>query len=562
MDDKKNLLIFVLIFIGSMAIWDHFVAPVVLKKDPVAVTMTPQNHAPQALDLPTPTSHLPLPRSEMIAAAPRLRFETPKISGSINLQGGQIDDLTLLEYRTSAEPESDPLTLLSPARTENPYYAEFGWTTPDADIDVPTPSTLWERDPLGPMQSHIAQIRWTNPQGITFIQRYELDTDYMFKVIRTVKNGSDRTLTLSPYGRIVRTGTPTVGGAWMLHEGPIGYIDGLQEFTYKDLQKANDKRFKGQGGWIGITDKYWLAALVPDQSEKQEFFFKDVKMGGQDNYETGCYGTPLSIAPGTTQSATQHFFAGAKVLSVLDKYEESLQVKHFDLAVDFGWFYFITKPFFYFLSFLNQYLGNFGLAILAVTVLLKGLMFPLASKSYRSMARMKALQPKIQQIQQRYSQDKVKLNQETMELYKREKINPLAGCLPMLLQIPIFFALYKVLFVSIEMRHAPFYGWVRDLAAPDSTNIFTLFGLLPWTPPAMLHVGVLPLLMGLTMWAQQSLTPTTQDPAQAKVMKMMPLICVVAMANFPAGLLLYWTWSNLLSMGQQALIGRSGQRAS
>ncbi len=568
MDDKKNLLAFVLIFIVSMAVWDYFFT----KKPPVGQekTQTQNVDLPQKLESPQIEEiHQKLGREEALQKEERLSFQTNKLSGSINLRGARLDDLTLLDYRSDeivkmdssslSASKQDLVHLLSPEATAEPYYAEFGWVSVTPGIETPNTSTPWKAENQDTQQG----IVWTNAQGVTFRQRYELDDQYMFTVISTIENHTDSSISLYPYSRIVRTGTPKVGGFAALHEGPLGYIDNkLQELNYEEIQKEKDKRFQSQGGWIGITDKYWLAALIPDQNKTQEFFFKYAKIGSLDQYQTGYYGQAVTVAPGQTLHYKHHFFGGAKVLDILDHYEDTLGIKHFDLAVDFGWFYFITKPFFYFLSFLNKYLGNFGLAILLMTVLLKLLFFPLANKSYRSMARMKDLQPKIERIKERYGNDKVKMNQELMNLYKKEKINPMAGCLPILIQIPIFFALYKVLFVSIEMRHAPFYGWISDLSAKDPTNLFNLFGLIPWDPPAILHIGIWPILMGLSMFIQQKLNPAPQDPVQAKMFLVMPIILTVMMANFPAGLVIYWTWSNILSIIQQTVITRCVKKAA
>ena len=385
----------------------------------------------------------------------------------------------------------------------------------------------------------------------------------MFSVTQRVVNGGSEAAVVSPYGVISRTGTPDILGFYILHEGLIGVFDDvLEEVDYSDLIDdglvSPARKQSTTGGWLGITDKYWLAVLVPDASETVQTSFTGDLASNRDRYQADFLTEAKSIAPGQTFEITNRLFAGAKETTLLDSYQETLGISNFDLAVDFGWFYWLTKPIFYGIHFLNGILGNFGLAILALTLGIK-IIFPLANKSYRSMSKMKLLQPKMVELKERYGDDRQKLNQEMMELYKTEKVNPLSGCLPILLQIPVFFALYKVLFVTIEMRHAPFFGWIHDLSAPDPLGFLTVFGMVPWDVPASLaivNIGIWPIIMGLTMFLQQKLNPAPADPIQAKVFMFMPIMFTFILGGFPAGLVIYWAWNNSLSILQQYIIMR------
>lgn len=497
-------------------------------------------------------------REAALAATARIEIRTPTIDGSISLVGARIDDVVLDDYLVTLDPASGPIHLLEPTNYVRPYYAEFGWvTTPGSDLVLPGPKTEWETDATELTPDAPVTLRWTSPQGLTFERRIAVDDGYMFTVTDTVSNGGDAARELFPYGLISRGGLPETTGFYILHEGPLGVFDEtLKEVDYDDLQEDGGQEATSVGGWIGITDKYWLAALVPDQTTEWSYKFRHSIRNQNDRFQVDYLGGATQVPMGGEITNTSHFFAGAKRLDLLDKYEEQFGVPSFDLAIDFGWFYFLTKPFFIVLTWLNGILGNFGLAILALTVVIKIIFFPLANKSYKSMAKMKELTPKLQEMREKYGDDRQRLNEEMMAMYKREKVNPAAGCLPIVVQIPVFFSLYKVLFVSIEMRHAPFYGWIRDLSAPDPTTIFNLFGLIPWTPPEMLLIGAWPILMGLTMFLQQRLNPQPADPVQAKVFMFLPLLFTFLLSNFAAGLVIYWTWNNLLSILQQWVIMR------
>jgi len=488
----------------------------------------------------------------------RVIIDSATLHGSVNLKGARFDDLTLANYHVTPDTKSPEISLLSPTQATNPYYAQFGWIAADPTVSVPTEETVWQvtgNSKLTPETP--VTLTWNNGQGLVFEQTISLDKNYMFGVTQKVVNTTARPIALAPKGEIKRAGKIETADFFILHEGPIGVFAGtLSDPAYKDVVKASKLPNAPSIGWLGFTDKYWLTAMVPDQSQKIESAFEGSETGGLPSYKAVYKRDTLIAQPGQSIETKDHFFAGAKILNMLDQYEVDLGIEHFDLAVDFGWFYFLTKPIFYVLSWLQNLLGNFGLAILALTVVFKVLMFPLANKSYHSMARMKTVQPKVKHIQETYADDRLKMNEKMLELYKKEKINPASGCLPMLVQIPVFFALYKVLFVSIEMRHAPFYGWIHDLSAADPTTIFNLFGLLPFTPPSFLMLGVWPILMGLTMFLQQKLSPPPGDPMQAKMMMFLPLVFTFMMASFPAGLVIYWTWSNLLSLLQQSYIMR------
>ncbi|HET6469925.1 MAG TPA: membrane protein insertase YidC, partial [Geminicoccaceae bacterium] len=463
----------------------------------------------------------------------------------------------LADYRETVDPRSPEIPLLRPPGQPDTYFAEFGWVATDADIAVPDSQTVWRSDAERLGRDAPVIMHWDNGQGLAFTQRVALDPNYMFEITRSVTNNSGAPVTLHPYSLISRWGTPPTAGFYILHEGPIGVVEGkLKEIDYDDLIEDGRIDTPTQGGWFGFSDKYWLTALVPDQAQQAAASFRYTPHAGQPRYQVDYLGGPVTVAPGATVEVGEHFFAGAKEVDKLDAYSESLGIPLFDRAVDFGWFYFLTKPIFHVLDFFYKLVGNYGVAILLLTLVVKILFFPLANKSYKAMSQMKKLQPEMMKLRERFGDDKVRMNQELMALYKKEKVNPMSGCLPIVVQIPVFFALYKVLFVSIEMRHAPFFGWIHDLSAPDPTSIFNLFGLIPWDPPHILMLGVWPLLMGLTMFLQQKLNPQPADPMQARIMMLLPVMFTFLFATFPAGLVIYWTWNNLLSIAQQWVIMR------
>ena len=505
-------------------------------------------------------------REAALAKSPRVKIQSDRIDGSISLIGGRVDDIVLLDYRETLDPESNNIILLQPTQVAQPYYAEFGWI--GRDVKLPKGETLWTANSAVLTPETPVTLSWDNGEGLIFELTYSLDDNYMISLTQRVKNRSGANHTLTPYGLLSRTGTPDILGFYILHEGLIGVQNEiLEEVDYEDILDGKPVEYTSTGGWIGITDKYWLAALIPDQKESTKSRFVAGKRGTSDLYQSDYLAQPRTVTNGGAATYTTHLFAGAKQVKLLDKYQSELAIPAFDKAVDFGWFYWLTKPIFYAINWLNQYLGNFGLAILALTVGIKLAFFPLANKSYKSMSKMKLLQPRMVELRDKYGEDKQRLNQEMMALYKKEGANPAAGCLPILIQIPVFFALYKVLFVNIEMRQAPFYGWIHDLSAPDPLGILTLFGLIPWEVPAgfltYLNLGVWPLIMGITMFLQQKLNPAPTDPVQAKVFMFMPIIFTFLLAPFPAGLVIYWAWNNVLSIAQQwAIMRRQGVSAS
>ncbi len=505
-------------------------------------------------------------RPAALAASPRVAIATDSLQGSIALKGGRIDDLALVKFRETVNPKSPPIILLSPSGTADPFYAEFGWTgATGTNVKLPTAETVWKQAGSGALSvGHPVTLTYDNGEGLEFHRTVAVDDKYLFTIKDDVSNKGTNPVSLFPYALISRHGTPQTAGYYILHEGLIGVLgdSGLQEYTYKNIIEKKVVNFDVTNGWFGITDKYWAATLLPEPSARLKARFSTGTLGSIQTYQTDYLLDAQTIAPGATTSVNARLFAGAKEVAVVNDYDKQLKLNRFDLLIDWGWFYFITKPLFIAIDYLYRLVGNFGLAILIVTVLIKAAFFPLANKSYASMAKMKAVQPQMTALRERFANDKARQQQELMELYKREKINPLAGCLPIAIQIPVFFSLYKVLFVTIEMRHAPFFGWIHDLSAQDPTNVFNLFGLIPVDPTILpvigqfLHLGAWPLIMGVTMWAQMKLNPAPPDPTQQMIFNWMPLIFTFMLANFPAGLVIYWAWNNSLSVLQQSVIMR------
>jgi YidC/Oxa1 family membrane protein insertase len=510
----------------------------------------------------TPVQTGPRSRAEVTGEQRRVRIESARLQGSILLRGARLDDLLLRQYRETVEPNSPLITLLSPAGTASPYFAEFGWVAAGgAAVTLPGPDTEWsaDRDTLVPGQP--VTLSWDNGQGLRFERRIELDANYLFTITDRAINSGGAAVSLGAYGLVQRVGTPPTEGFFILHEGPIGVLGGrLNEHGYGDLKRPQPIEMRTTGGWLGFTDKYWLVTLILPRERDVSTRFLHQFRGSTDVYQTDMTGPVEALAPGAALESTIRLFAGAKEVQLLDRYAEELNIPLFDRAIDFGWFYWLTRPIFLVLEFFNRILGNFGLGILLLTVIIKGLFFPLANKSYRAMSKLKLLQPEMEKLRERYGEDRQKLSQEMMQLYKRSGANPAAGCLPVIVQIPVFFALYKVLFITIEMRHAPFFGWIRDLSAPDPTSLFNLFGLLPFAVPSFLPpLGIWPVIMGATMFLQQKLNPQPADPIQARIFLFMPLIFTFLLGSFAAGLVIYWAWNNLLSIAQQWVIMRQAQ---
>ncbi len=562
-EDKRNLIIFAVISIVLWLSYDHFVA------QPQAQKLRAQQQAVQAAAIAAaPSEALEAakirPREEVVAAPARLKLENKGLSGSLNLEGARLDDLLLKGYYQTAEKKKE-VALLSPARTDYPRYVEFGWTANDSALKMPNRTSLWRVKPGSPdtlTPGKPVTLQWDNGQGLIFEKTITMDDQYGFEVLDTVQNESDNTITVYPYALVTEHGLPEdFANRGVIHEGPIGYIGGeLEERQYSKMSKKPQESFDASEGWIGLSEKYWLTALVPNQTEAMKFRFnytKALNAQSKDRYQTDVTGTARTLAPGEKGTFDFRIFSGAKKVKVLDHYEEEWKAKHFDLGVDFGWFYFLTKPFFFAINYFYELTGNFGIAIIIFTCLLRVFVFPLANISYRSFAKMQKISPQMYNLRAEYKDDKMKLQQELVKLYQTEKVNPMAGCLPMLIQIPIFFALYKVLSNTIEMRHAPFYGWIHDLSAADPTTIFNLFGLIPWTPPSFLMIGIWPCLMMAAMILQRNISPPPQDPIQARIIGLMPYFMTYIMAGFASGLVIYWTVNNLLAVVQQIIIMKS-----
>lgn len=551
----RNLLLALFLSTGIMLVWQVF-----YEAPRERVEKARLASQPKAVPLHTPiqgdNTH-DLPRTDLISQSPRVSISTPNLHGSIALKGAVFDDLTLVKYRRDLAPDSPEVVLLSPSGNKEAYVAQLGWLAPDASIKTPDANTLWQASASTLTPQTPVSLRWNNGTGQTFEMTISVDQNYMFTIQQQVHNQTNAPIKITPYGFINRAYIEASKHNPIMHEGPLAVLQRkLEEIEYKQLIEEGKKIFPSSQGWVGVSDKYWLTALVPAPDASITPNFSHYQSKGAERFQMEYTADEQTIPASGSASVATHFFAGAKELPLLDAYSEKYSIPLFDRAVDLGILYFLTKPIFHLLNFFYIHIGNFGLSILALTVVIRLIMFPLANKSYKSMGQMKKLQPKMQELREKYPNDKLKMNQELIELYKREKVNPAAGCLPMLVQIPVFFALYKVLYVTIEMRHAPFFGWIHDLSAPDPTNIFTLFGLIAWNPPSILHIGILPVLMSITMIIQQKLNPPPSDPAQAKVLGMLPYIFLFLFASFPAGLVIYWIWSNTLSILQQYIITR------
>ena len=579
-DDQKNLFLAMGLSLLVIIGWQYFYAGPkqerareVIAQTQSAVPGAPAETAQTPGLAPAPSSapaaatpDIALTREAALATSPRIKIDTPALKGSIALKGGRIDDVSLKGFRETVDPNSPNITLLSPANAPHPFYADTGFVGQSGSgVSLPKADTLWTADADALTTGKPVTLTYDNGQGLVFTRKIAVDDQFMFTVTDGVRNASSSEVSLFPYAIVARRGKPQTSGYAVLHEGFIGIVGDsrVQELTYDGIEKETraTRTLDGAGGWLGFTDKYWAAVVIPDQSKTFKGRFSSAGEGVK-TYQSDALLDAVTVAPGSSAEAQTRVFAGAKETRVIDAYQKSLGIKTFDLMIDWGWFYFITKPLFWLIDFIFGIVGNFGVAILIVTVLVKGLFFPLANRSYLSMAKMKAVQPQMEAIKARYPEDKQKQQQEFMELYKREGINPVAGCLPIAVQIPVFFALYKVIFITIEMRQAPFFGWIRDLSAPDPTNIFNLFGVLPFDPSQVpfighfLVLGVWPLIMGVSMFIQMKMNPEPADPVQKQMFAWMPVIFTFMLGAFPAGLVIYWTWNNTLSVTQQYLIMR------
>ena len=551
MDNQRNLILAitlsVLVFLGWNFLSSRFF--------PVAAPPATKIENGKQVPLPspdTPKAAVARDRAAVLGETKRVPIATPRVSGSINLTGARLDDLVLLDHRQTVARNSPPVRLLSPGGAPEAYFAQFGWA--GSGVALPGPDTVWTVEGARLTPGTPVTLRWDNKRGQRFAIRVAVDRNYMFTVRQSVANASVTPVTVRPYGLVSRVGVSKDPSSWTMHTGPIGAFDGSTDYSvgFGDLDKAGPagKRYHTTGGWIGFGDKYWQTALVPPQAEPADAGFRAGEAGV---YQADLAGAPATIAADATAAAEQRFFAGAKEVAVLDGYERA-GVARFDRAIDWGWFVWFEKPIFYLLDWLFSHIGNFGVAIILLTCIVRALLFPVAQRQFASMASMRKVQPKMKTLQERYKEDKPKLQEEMMKLYREEKVNPLAGCLPILIQMPIFIALYKVLMLSIEMRHKPFVLWIRDLSAPDPLTPVNLFGLLPFTPPSMLHLGVLAILLGVTMWLQFRMNPAQMDPTQQQVMQFMPWLMMLFFAPLAAGLQLYYVANNLLSLAQQQFL--------
>jgi len=569
MNEQKNLFLAIGLSIAIIVIFQFLMPPT----QPIQKSNIEKNEIIQpatSIDEQTTTSvNIIKPKEEILNNNQRVFIKTQTLKGSINLKGALLDDLELLNYKISLDENSKNINLFLPDGTSNPYYVEIGWKQiNDTSIDLPNLETEWESNSTTLTTNKNVVLSWKNNQNITFKITYEIDENYMFSIKQEIFNGSNKTIDVFPYRLIKRINTPDTINFFILHEGLISLLnDELLEKDYDDLiddcsSVSISKNLycdnKTQGGWLGFTDKYWMSILIPDPIEPINVNYRHGN-NGRDNYRTGYVGKIFNINPAQSISYSGHLFAGAKNLNILNNYKKTLTIPRFNDAIDWGWFSFLTKPISHAINWFYGYVGNFGLAIIAFTILMRLILFPLAHTSFKSMAKMKKLQPEMQRLKETYPDDRQKMQQELMALYKREGANPVAGCLPIMVQIPIFFSLYKVLFVTIEMYHAPFYGWIHDLSAPDPLGLLILFGLFPWDfPPflSIINIGILPIIMGFTMWLQQKLNPAPADPTQARIFALLPFVFTFILAGFAAGLVLYWSVNNILSIAQQWFIQR------
>ncbi len=556
MNDQKNLLLAIVLSAMVLFGWtliseQYFPAP----KPASIAAGAPTAAAPAAATAATPDGPvadgpaMTRARGVVMAESPRIAIRTPTLIGSLNLTGARIDDLVLVKYRETIKKDSPAIRLFSPSGAPQAYFAQSGWTGAGA----PSADALWTTSATELTPTSPVTLAWTNPAGIRFEIGIEVDGAYMFTITQRVLNSGTTPLILRPYGLVARDGASKDPDTWTAHVGPMGVFDEIvNDVNYEDVAEAGAAKFTSTGGWLGFTDQYWLTALIPDQRAKVDATFRH---GTGDRFQAN-FAMNETVKPRSAATVTSRLFAGAKEVELLDDYKVRLGIPQFDKALDWGWFYWIAKPIFYLLAWLFKMVGNFGVAIICLTLIVRTLMFPIANKQYASMAGMRVLQPKMKALQEKWKDDKVRLQQETMELYKSEKINPLAGCLPIFLQIPIFYALYKTLMLTLEMRHQPFALWIKDLSAPDPLTPINLFGLLPFTPPSIIALGVLPIILGISMWLQQKFNPQPMDPAQQQIFAWMPWIFMVIMAPFAAGLVVYWIVSNFFTVGQQWLLLR------
>ena len=552
--DSKNVLLAVILSTAVIVIWSvMFPPPEIENTTSDDTTIVEKNESkPQAPKIKIKEPDKKITRQDAIKQSDRINISNEKIFGTISLNGALIDDVTLKNYKETLNEDSKQVVILNPKKSENGYFLETGWATSE-NIKVPNHNSKWRvigNNTLAPKQP--VTIQWNNNEGLIFKKKLTIDDKYLIIVEDSVQNLSQKNINLFHYSQITRNKKPDVQNFYILHEGLIGVVgEELKELSYEDIIEKKET-YKNNSGWFGITDKYWLSAIIPQKGKNFNAEFTYDKQFKANYIITD----PTIINSNETKKNVATLFIGAKEVSVVDGYAEQSGINKFDLAIDWGWFFYFTKPIFFVIDYLYKISGNFGIAIILLTAAVRLIFFPLANYSFVSMAKMKALQPEMQRLKDLYKDDKQKIQMEMMNLYKREKVNPVSGCLPVLIQLPFFFAIYKVLFVTLEMRHAPFFGWIQDLSAPDPTTIFNLFGLIPWDPPSFLIIGIWPILMGLTMWIQQKLNPAPPDPIQAKIFMFFPFFLTILLASFPSGLVVYWTINNVLTMAQQYVIIR------
>ncbi len=549
--DNKNVFIAIALSMSVLLFWAAFFeSPKPVKNN----VNTQQEKANENIITPNINDSLKvnlISREDSLNSSERIKIENGSIVGSLSLEGGLIDDISFKKHKQNLENNLN-VEFLNPAQTENGFYVETGWTSIGNKIKVPSKKTIWKANGNKILtDKQPVSLEWNNGDGIIFKKKIELDNKYLFKITQQVENNSNQAFDLYPYAQITRNKIPDdIQNFYISHEGFIGVFDEeLKEDDYDDIEENKIVR-EANEGWFGITDKYWMTAIVPKKGEnfKSTFLYKD---SFKANY---ILNNPTTINPSSNNSNEVRLFVAAKEVDTIDSYAANQNIDKFDLVIDWGWFYFFTKPLFFIIDYLFKYSGNFGIAIVIITIGIRLIFFPLANYSFRSMAKMKAVQPEMMRLKELHKEDKVKLQQEMMALYRKEKINPASGCLPVLIQIPFFFAIYKMLFISLEMRHQPFFGWIKDLSDKDPTSIFNLFGLIPWDPPSFLIIGIWPILMGASMWVQQKLNPAPADPIQAKIFAFFPLFLTIILASFPSGLVVYWTINNILTIAQQWVI--------
>ncbi len=563
--EQRNLILAIVLSIAILLGFQYF-APTPMKPAPVLSAASepgPQGGASSAVGPIAPVAALK-PRAVLLPQAPRLEIETPRLKGSINLKGARLDDVTLTDYRESLDPNSPSIDLLNPSGSHDALFAETGWIAKDPALFVPNAETVWQAEGGKLTPATPVTLRWDNGAGLVFTRRFSVDDGFMFVVRDGIENKTGAPVSVLPFGLISRTGEPSKTATWISYEGPMGAFNGVEEnIGYSAI--ANDRPLErtSLGGWIGFSEKYWLTTLAPlDQTQelKASFRHSGVDKTDTQTYQADYLGSAITVESGKTGENAMLLFSGAKEVKLLNTYGDKYNLPVYNNVVDWGWFYFLTKPIFYLLDIIYGQVGNFGIAILILTLVIKALFFPLQTRAVINMNKMKELQPELTKLREKYGEDRVRLNQEMMALQKRVGANPIAGCLPILLQIPVFFSLYKVLYSNIEMRHAPFYGWIHDLSAPDPTSVFNLFGVLDFSLPQALMIGVWPLIYGATMFLQQQMQPAPPDPVQARMLKFMPIMLVFMMSSLPAGLMIYWSWSNVIGIGQSWLITRQTKK--